>query len=102
MKRRRLPMVFRVSAALLLAALIAGQWWQRQSAGSIAGWVPAMAEVYCPAAAIRRSDTIADSARTLDRWFYAVIGNAIYRDGRDRCRVKRGQSAGAERSPEEK
>lgn len=100
--KRRLPWVFRVSAILLLTALIGGQWWQRQPAGSIAGWVLAMAEVYCPAAAIHRSSTISDSARTLDDWAYAVIGNAVFRDGRDRCRVKRGRSAGAERSPEEK
>jgi hypothetical protein len=100
--KRHLPLVFRVSAVLLLAALIAGQWWQRQPAGSIAGWVPAMAEVYCPAAAIHRSRTISDSARTLDDWGYAVIGNAIFRDGRDRCRVRKGRSAGAERSPDER
>ncbi|MDR6146456.1 hypothetical protein QE363_002249 [Sphingomonas sp. SORGH_AS870] len=102
MKRRRFPLVFRVSAILLLIALVAGQWWQRQPVGSIAGWVPAMAEVYCPAAAIHRSGTIADSARTLDGWAYAVIGDAIFRDGSDRCRAKRGRSAGAERSPNEK
>ncbi|WP_440980050.1 hypothetical protein ACQHGV_07760 [Sphingomonas pseudosanguinis] len=102
MKRRRFPLVFRVSAILLLTALVAGQWWQRQPAGTIAGWVPVMAEVYCPAAVIHRSGTISDSARTLDSWGYAVIGNAIFRDGRDRCRVKRGRSAGAERSPDER
>ncbi|MGN7161729.1 hypothetical protein [Sphingomonas sp. SAFR-052] len=100
--KRRLPLVFRVSAILLLTALIAGQWWQRQPAGTIAGWVPAMAEVYCPAAAIHHSGTIAESARTLDSWAYAVIGNAVFRDGRDRCGGKRGRSAGAERSPDEK
>ncbi|WP_242147207.1 hypothetical protein [Sphingomonas sp. BAUL-RG-20F-R05-02] len=102
MKRRRLPMVFRLSAVLLLATSAAGQWWQHHPAGSIAGWVPAMSEVYCPAVAIQRSGTIADSAHTLDAWGYAVIGNAIFRDGRDRCRMKRGRSAGAERSPDEK
>lgn len=42
------------------------------------GWVPAMAEVYCPAAAIHRSGTISDSARTHDDWRYAVIGNAVF------------------------
>lgn len=102
MKRRRFPVIFRLSAILLLTALIGGQWWQRQPAGSIAGWVPAMAEVYCPAAAIHRSGTIADSARALDDWGYAVIGNAVFRDGRDRCGVRKGRSAGAERSPDEK
>jgi len=86
MKRRRMPLVFRLAAGLLLATLIAGQWWQRQRAGSIAGWVPAMAAVHCPAAAIHRSGTIADSARTLDDWGYAVLGDLIFRDGRDRCR----------------
>ncbi len=101
MRRRRFPIVFRLSAILLLTTLIAGQWWQRQPAGSIAGWVPAMVEVYCPAAAIRRSGTIADSARTLDGWAYAAIGSVIFRDGRDRCRVRRGRSAGAARSPDE-
>ncbi len=100
--KRRLPLVFRVSAILLLTALIAGQRWQRQPAGSIAGWVPAMAEVYCPAAAIHRAGTIADSARTLDSWGYAVIGNAIFRDGSNRCRVRKARSTGAERSPDEK
>ncbi len=100
--KRRLPLVFRVSAILLLTALIAGQRWQRQPAGSIAGWVPTMAEVYCPAAAIHRAGTIADSARTLDSWGYAVIGNAIFRDGSNRCLVRKGRSAGAERSPDER
>ena len=66
MKRRRFPVIFRLSAILLLTALIAGQWWPRQPAGSIASWVPAMAEVYCPAAAIHRFGTIGDSARTVD------------------------------------
>jgi len=102
MKRRRFPLVLRVSAVLLLTALIGGQWWQRQPAGTIAGWVPAMAEVYCPAAAIHRSGTIADSARTLDGWAYAVVGNAVFRDRRDRCRTRKDRSAGAERSPDEK
>ncbi|WP_322965330.1 hypothetical protein [Sphingomonas fuzhouensis] len=102
MKRRLTPLWFSVSAGLLLTALIAGRCWQLQPAGSITGWVPAMAEVYCPAAAIHRSGTIADSARTLDGWAYAVIGDAIVRDGRDRCRVRQGKAAGAERSPEEK
>jgi len=101
MTRPRLPLEFRLGAVLLLAALIGGQCWQRQPAGSIAGWVPAMAEVYCPAAAIHRSGNTGDSARTLDSWGYAVIGNAIFRDGRDRCRVRKGRSAGAERSPDE-
>ncbi|MEH3100594.1 hypothetical protein [Sphingomonas adhaesiva] len=89
MMRRRFPLVFRVAAGLLLAALIVGQWWQRQSAGSIAGWVPAMAAVHCPAAAVHRSGTIADSARTLDGWGYAVLADLIFRDGRDRCRRQR-------------
>ncbi len=40
MKRRRFPSVFRVSAILLLTALIAGQWWQRQPAGTIAVGCP--------------------------------------------------------------
>lgn len=101
MKRHRLPLAFRLSAVLLLTVLVAGQWWQRQPAGTIVGWVPAMAEVHCPASAIHRSGTISDSARTLDDWAYAVIGNAIFRDGRDRCRVRKGRSAGAERSPDE-
>jgi hypothetical protein len=86
MKRRKLPQVFRIAAALLLIAAIAGQWWQRQPAGVIAGWVPAMAKVHCPAA-VRGASTIADSARTLDRWSYAVIGNLVFRDGRDRCQA---------------
>jgi hypothetical protein len=86
MMQRRVPLVFRLSAGLLLATLIAGQWWQRQPAGSIAGWVPAMAAMHCPAAVVQRSGTIADSARTLDGWGYAVLGDLIFSDGRDRCR----------------
>ncbi|WP_028967907.1 hypothetical protein [Sphingomonas phyllosphaerae] len=86
MKRRKLPQVFRMAAALLLTTAIAGQWWQRQPAGTIAGWVPAMAEVHCPAA-VRGAGTIADSARTLDRWGYAVIGSLVFRDDRDRCQA---------------
>jgi hypothetical protein len=86
MKRRKLPQVFRIAAALLLTAAIAGRWWQRQPADAIAGWVPAMAKVHCPAA-VRGASTIADSARTLDRWGYAVLGNLVLRDGGDRCRA---------------
>lgn len=90
-----MPRVFRLAAALLLAASIVGQWWQRQPVGSITGWVLAMAEVQCPGAIVRRSGTVADSARTLDRWGYAVVADLALRDGRERCRAGRRRSVGA-------
>ena len=34
MTRSRLPWVFRISAALIVAAVMVGMWWQPQAAGS--------------------------------------------------------------------
>jgi hypothetical protein len=101
MKRRPFPTVFRLAAALLLAALIFGQWWQRQPLEPVGrGMMAVMAEL-CPAATARRAVSVADSARAVDRVASALVGNALSRDSRDRCRVgKKGEVP--KRSPEVK
>lgn len=89
MRRRPFPTVFRLVAALLLAALVLGQWWQRQPLGAVGrGIVAVMAEL-CPAATAHRVVSVADSARAVDHLAFAVLGNALSRDSRDRCRVRK-------------
>ena len=86
MTRPKLPWVFRITAALLVAAIVFGGWWQRQPAGTAGHAFLAAVARACPAAMpTGRRPTVADSARALDRWGYAQLGNLIFRDGRDRC-----------------
>ena len=86
MTRRKLPCVFRITAALILAAITIGGWWQRQPVGGTGrAFLTAIARG-CPAAIpTKRHPTVADTARALDRLSYAKISNLIFRDGRDRC-----------------
>lgn len=101
MKRRPFPTAFRLAAALLLAALIFGQWWQRQPLGPVGrGMMSVMAEL-CPAATARRAVSVADSASAVDRMMFAVLGNALSRDSRDCCRVRKTGEV-PKRSPEVK
>ena len=86
MTRRKLPWVFRLSAALLVAAIVFGGWWQHQPTGASGRAFLRLVAQACPAALpAGRHPTIADTAHTLDRWGYARLGNLIFRDGRDRC-----------------
>lgn len=101
MKRRPFPTVFRLAAALLLVALVFGQWWQRQPLGPVGRGMMAVLAELCPAATARRAVSVADSASAVDRVAFAVLGNALSRDNRDRCRVgKKGELL--KRSPEVK
>lgn len=88
MKQRRFPWVFRMAAALLLASVIAGQWWQRQPAGEVSLAMLTVITAQCPAAVDQHPGrtSVADSARALDRWGYARLAELVRRDGRDRCR----------------
>ncbi len=88
MKQRRYPWVFRIAAALLLASVVAGQWWQRQPAGEVGLAVLTVIASRCPTAVDQHNDriSVADSARALDRWGYALLTELVHRDGRDRCR----------------
>ncbi len=88
MKRRRYPWVFRIAAALLLASVVAGQWWQRQPAGEVGLAMLTIIAARCPAAVDQHNGkiSVADSARALDRWGYARLIEMVRRDGRDRCR----------------
>ncbi len=87
MKQCRYPWVFRIAAALLLASVIAGQWWQRQPVGEVGLAMLTIIAAQCPAAVERQPGRInvADSARALDRWGYARLVELVRRDGRDRC-----------------
>ena len=86
MTRRKLPRVFRITAALMLAAIVVGGWWQRQPVGATGLTFLAAVARGCPAAMPTglHSD-IADTAHALDQWDYARLGNLTFRDGRDRC-----------------
>jgi hypothetical protein len=89
MKQRRYPWVFRLGAALVLASVVAGQWWQRQPAGEVGLAMLTIIAARCPAAIDQQRGgrlNVADSARALDRWGYARLIELVRRDGRDRCR----------------
>ncbi len=88
MKQHRYPWVFRLAAAMLVASVIAGQWWQRQPAGEASLAMLTIIAEHCPAAVDQQNGSIsvADGARALDRWGYARLIELIRRDGRDRCR----------------
>jgi hypothetical protein len=88
MKQRRYPWVFRIAAVLLLASVVAGQWWQRQPAGEVGLAMLAVIAAHCPDAIDQqpRRISVADSARALDRWGHARLAELVRRDGRDRCR----------------
>ena len=88
MKQRRYPWVFRIAAALLLLSVAAGQWWQRQPAGEIGLAMLTIIAAHCSAAVDEHNGriSVADSARALDRWGYALLTELVRRDGRDRCR----------------
>lgn len=88
MSRPKLPLVFRITAALLVAAIALGGWWQRQPVGPRGRvFLPAIARA-CPAAAssVHRLN-VADTARALDRWAYAEVSNLLLGADQDRCRV---------------
>jgi hypothetical protein len=55
----------------------------------------------CPAATVRRAVSVADSAKAVDRLAFAILGNALSRDSRDRCRVRKNGEV-SKRSPEVK
>lgn len=84
----RFPWVFRMAAALLLASVVAGQWWQRQPAGEASFAILTIIAAHCPAAVDQLNGriSVADSALALDRWGYARLTELVSRDGRDRCR----------------
>jgi len=84
------PIVFRCAGMLLLISAVLGQWWQRQPLGADGHAIVAMMTSYCPGVGSDASQlTVADSARLLDRWAYAILGDLIGGDGRDRCTLPR-------------
>ena len=90
MTRRKIPMVFRLAAALLIGSAVFGQWWRHRPAGPHGRAFLTMVERHCPAAAVANSrPTVADTAAALDRWSFAHLAGLIHRDGRDRCRMIR-------------
>jgi len=89
------PMVFRLAGMLLLAATVLGQWWQRQPLGADGRAIVAIVQSYCPSidGEIRHL-TVADSARLLDRWSYAFLGDLIGWNDQRRCASSRPSGAG--------
>ncbi len=88
MKQRRYPWVFRIAGGLLLASVVAGQWWQRQPAGEVGRAMLTVIAAHCPAAVDQHNGkiSVADSAHALDRWGYARLAELLRCHGRDRCR----------------
>lgn len=67
-KVRQVPLVFRISGALLMVALVGGQFLQRQPAGPSTRGVIAYAARSCPSAAFTGKHTmVVRGARALDR-----------------------------------
>ena len=84
MTRSRLPWVFRITAAWLVAAIVIGGWWQPQTAGPHGRAFLAAVARSCPAAGVHgASPTIADTAHALDRWASMIIADLLLR-GRPR------------------
>ena len=87
---RNPPMVFRFAAMLLLSSAVLGQWWQRQPLGADGHALVTVMHSYCPGVGGEAGPlTVADSARLLDRWGYALLGDLTGRNGRDRCTLPR-------------
>ena len=85
MTRCRLPWVFRISAALIVAAVMIGMWWQPQAAGPHGRAFLATVARACPAAVVQKArPTVADTAHALDRWAYLTAVDLV-RGRRSRC-----------------
>ncbi len=85
MTRSRLPWVFRITAAWLVAAIVVGGWWQPQPAGPRGRAFLAAVARTCSAAAMHSNrPTVADTAHALDRWAYLEAVNLL-RDGSSGC-----------------
>ena len=84
--KRRVPMVFRFAAVLLLAAAIVGLAVPQQPAGSATRLVLSAAAHFCPSA-VRggASPSIADGAHAIDRWGFRVIADAVDPQPKSRC-----------------
>ena len=102
---RNPPMVFRFAAMLLLSSAVLGQWWQLQPLGADGHALVTMMHSYCPDVGGGAGPlTVADNALLLDRWGYALLGDLIGWNGRDRCtlpRPRKGEGIGrtGRRSP---
>lgn len=92
MTRSRLPWVFRISAALIVTAVVAGMWWQPQSAGPRGRAFLAAVARTCPAAAVGGAHpTAADTAHALDRWAYLTVADLLRRNRPSRCAAGAGR-----------
>lgn len=91
MTDRKLPRVFRIAAALMVAPIVFGGWWQRQPAGANGRYLLAAAMRFCPAAIqVSRRPTVADTAFVLDRAAYLAAADLFMQDSR-RCAKVAGQ-----------
>ena len=101
---RNTPKVFRFAAMLLLSSAVLGQW-QRQPLGADGHALVTVMHSYCPGVGGEAGPlTVADSARLLDRWGYALLGDLTGWNGRDRCMLpqpRKGEGIGrtGRRSP---
>lgn len=88
----RWPIWVRISAALLVVSLVAGQIWQRQPAGDGTRLVLSLVKQHCPAA-VRptAAPSVGDGARAIDRYAEHRLAAAVDRmrglAPRDRCSV---------------
>ena len=87
---RNPPTVFRFAAMLLLSSAVLGQWWQRQPLGADGHALVTVMHSYCPGVGGEAGPlTVADSARLLDRWGYALLGDRTGWNGKNRCTLPR-------------
>ena len=85
MTRSRLPWVFRISAALIVTAVMLGMCWQPQAVGPYGRAFLGTVARACPAAVVnKKRPTVADTAHALDRWAYLTTVDLV-RGGRSRC-----------------
>ena len=75
---RQVPVIFRISGAMLLVASITGQLTQHRAAGASTYRVLEIAEWLCPSAVHRqKSVTVANGAHMLDRAAYRWTLNRL-------------------------
>ena len=69
-----MPVAFRISTGLLIAAAVGGQDWQRRPAGTGTAAVLTTVGSWCPGQfAKREARTIADGARAIDGCAYRLL-----------------------------
>lgn len=88
-RRRRVPVVFRISLMLLIAAACFGGWWRGQPVGVGTRLITRGLTSLCPAAISPTTvATVADGAHAGDRVAWALLADRLLPRAQSRCAAK--------------